>query len=57
MKTTSRCGLGKTASNCLLLSLDKFSDYFTERFSATDNSMYRAFDHRAAVAEYEHYKP
>jgi [NiFe] hydrogenase diaphorase moiety large subunit len=57
MKTTSRCGLGKTASNSIIQSLDKFSDYFSARFAETDNSTYRKFDHLAAVAEYERYKP
>lgn len=57
MKTTSRCGLGKTASNSILQSLEKFQDYFTARFAGTDNSTYRKFDHHAAVEEYERYKP
>lgn len=57
MKATSRCGLGKTASNAIIQSLEKFDDYFKARFSATDNSTYRKFDHASAVEEYEHYKP
>jgi len=57
MKATSRCGLGKTASNSVIQALEKFDDYFTSRFAATDNSTYRKFDHLSAVAEYEHYKP
>jgi len=57
MKATSRCGLGKTASNAIIQSLEKFDDYFKARFSATDNSTYRKFDHSTAVEEYEHYKP
>jgi [NiFe] hydrogenase diaphorase moiety large subunit len=57
MKTTSRCGLGKTASNSIIQSLDKFNDYFNARFAETDNSIYRKFDHHSAVAEYERYKP
>jgi [NiFe] hydrogenase diaphorase moiety large subunit len=57
MKTTSRCGLGKTASNSILQSLEKFQDYFAARFAGTDNSTYRKFDHHAAVEEYERYKP
>ncbi len=28
MKATSRCGLGKTASNSIIQALDKFNDYF-----------------------------
>jgi len=57
MKASSRCGLGKTACNSILLSLDKFPDYFANRFAGTDNSMYRKFDHHSAVVEYERYKP
>jgi [NiFe] hydrogenase diaphorase moiety large subunit len=57
MKTTSRCGLGKTASNSIIQSLDKFNDYFNARFAETDNSIYRKFDLHSAVAEYERYKP
>jgi [NiFe] hydrogenase diaphorase moiety large subunit len=57
MKTTSRCGLGKTACNSIIQSLDKFSDYFSARFANTDNSIYRKFDMHSAVAEYERYKP
>ena len=56
MKTTSRCGLGKTASNSIIQSLDKFQDYFDARFTSTDTT-YRQFDHHAAVEEYERYKP
>jgi len=57
MQATSRCGLGKTACNSVIQALEKFDDYFTSRFSSTDNSTYRKFDHLSAVAEYEHYKP
>jgi [NiFe] hydrogenase diaphorase moiety large subunit len=57
MKTTSRCGLGKTAGNSVIQSIEKFNDYFNARFAATDNSTYRKFDHTTAVAEYERYKP
>lgn len=56
MKATSRCGLGKTASNSIIQSLDKFQDYFAARFTGTDNT-YRQFDHHMAVEEYERYKP
>jgi [NiFe] hydrogenase diaphorase moiety large subunit len=57
MKSTSRCGLGKTASNSVIQSIDKFNDYFSARCAETDNSTYRKFDHHSAVAEYERYKP
>jgi [NiFe] hydrogenase diaphorase moiety large subunit len=57
MKATSRCGLGKTASNSIIQSLDNFSDYFDSRFGNADNGTYRKFDHQAAVEQYERYKP
>ena len=57
MKTTSRCGLGKTASNAIIQSLEKFNEYFEARFSGTDNSTFQKFDHTKAVAQYEQYKP
>lgn len=57
MKTTSRCGLGKTASNSIIQSIEKFDDYFKARLSGIDNSTYQKFDDKSAVAEYERYKP
>jgi len=57
MQATSRCGLGKTAGNSVIQSIEKFNEYFASRFAATDNSTYRKFDHTTAVAEYERYKP
>jgi [NiFe] hydrogenase diaphorase moiety large subunit len=57
MKATSRCGLGKTASNSIIQSIEKFDDYFKARFSGIDNSTYQKFDGKSAVAEYERYKP
>lgn len=57
MKTTSRCGLGKTASNAILQSLEKFDAYFNSRYAGTDNSIIRKFNHRSAIADYERYKP
>ncbi len=57
MKATSRCGLGKTATNSLMMALDKFHDYFEERFADTAESNTRKFDMEAALAEYEKYKP
>ena len=57
LKTTSRCGLGKSASNSILMTLEKFPEYFESRFGNTDNSIIRKFDEHAAIAEYERYKP
>ncbi len=57
MKTASRCGLGKTAPNSIIQAIDKFPEFFARRFGQVDNSKFRQFDHQAAVAEYERYKP
>jgi [NiFe] hydrogenase diaphorase moiety large subunit len=57
LKTTSRCGLGKTATNAIIQSIEKFPDYFKTRLAGIDNSMYRKFDEEAAITEYERYKP
>jgi [NiFe] hydrogenase diaphorase moiety large subunit len=57
LKTTSRCGLGKTATNAIIQTLEKFPDYFRSRFASTDNSVYRKFDEETAILEYERYKP
>lgn len=57
MKATSRCGLGKTATNSMVQALDKFRDYFDARFVHQGNDGFRNFDVEAAVADYERYKP
>ena len=56
MKTTSRCGLGKTACNSLMMSMDKFQDYFAPRFAVRSNGSNKKFDLESAVADYEKYK-
>ena len=57
MEASSRCGLGKTAGNAIINTIDKFKDYFSARFPAIDNHGIRQFDMMAAVEEYEKYKP
>ncbi len=57
MKTASRCGLGKTATNSIIQAIDKFPEYFTRRFTQSANGLYRQFDYEAAVEDYERYKP
>ena len=56
MKTTSRCGLGKTATNSLILAMDKFRDYFGEKLDKSYNGQSMKFDMEAATREYETYK-
>lgn len=57
MKTTSRCGLGKTAPNSILSALDKFHDYLSERFDKNFNGLNMKFNMAAATEAYEKYKP
>ncbi|MFN8318096.1 MAG: NAD(P)H-dependent oxidoreductase subunit E [Saprospiraceae bacterium] len=56
MKTTSRCGLGKTATSSLILAMDKFRDYFAEKLDKSYNGQSLKFDMEAATREYETYK-
>lgn len=56
MKNTSRCGLGKTATNSLILAMDKFHDYFENRLDKNFNGLNLEFDMEAATREYEKYK-
>ncbi|MCU0387461.1 MAG: NAD(P)H-dependent oxidoreductase subunit E [Chitinophagaceae bacterium] len=56
MKNTSRCGLGKTATNSLIFAMDKFSDYFKARLDKDYNGLNLKFDLEAATEAYEQYK-
>ncbi|MBX7125831.1 MAG: NAD(P)H-dependent oxidoreductase subunit E [Cyclobacteriaceae bacterium] len=55
MKATSRCGLGKTATNAVQFALQKFPEYFAHRFAPEDGTT-RHFDLESAVSDYEKYK-
>ncbi len=56
MKTTSRCGLGKTAPNSLIIAMDKFQEYFATRLDKNFNGLNLKFDMEAAIEDYEKYK-
>ena len=56
MKSTSRCGLGKTATNGLINAMDKFHDYFAKKLDKEYNGLNRKFDMEAATKDYEKYK-
>jgi [NiFe] hydrogenase diaphorase moiety large subunit len=56
MRKTSRCGLGKTAPNSLINSIDKFKDYFKGKLDKEYNGHSLKFDLEAATLEYENYK-
>lgn len=52
IKQSSRCGLGKTATNCLLTAILKFPEEFNERLQA-ESDFNPAFDIEKAVDNYE----
>lgn len=56
IKNTSRCGLGKTATNSLIYAMDKFRDYFLQKLDKDFDGLNREFDLEAATKEYEKYK-
>lgn len=55
MKAASRCGLGKTAPNTLIMAMEKFHADFAPRLSHTADDLNRAFDLTRAEADYEQY--
>jgi [NiFe] hydrogenase diaphorase moiety large subunit len=57
MRHTSRCGLGKTATNSLVNALDKFPEYFAERIDPNPDALSQRFDLEAALRDYEQYRP
>ena len=56
MKITSRCGLGKMATNTLLLALEKFPKYFTKKLDKKGSGFNKDFDVERATMAYEKFK-
>jgi [NiFe] hydrogenase diaphorase moiety large subunit len=56
MKNTSRCGLGKTATNTIIAAMDKFHDYFISKLDKNFDGLNLEFDLEGATKEYERYK-
>lgn len=56
IKNTSRCGLGKTATNSLIYAMDKFHDYFVQKLDKDFDGLNLEFDLGAATKEFEKYK-
>jgi [NiFe] hydrogenase diaphorase moiety large subunit len=56
MKNTSRCGLGKTATNTIIAAMDKFHDYFISKLDKKFDGLNLEFDLEGATKEYERYK-
>ena len=57
MKKSSRCGLGKTAGNAVIQSVEKFGEEFRETYTSYENDLIRPFDYPAATEPFERYKP
>ncbi len=56
MKMTSRCGLGKTATNSLVMALDKFPEYFESKVDHHKEGLNKEFDLERSVEEYDRFK-
>ncbi len=53
MKTTSRCGLGASATNSLLAAIEKFPEYFQNRTTTETRGIRSDFSVENAVREYD----
>ena len=53
IKLSSRCGLGKSSPNSLMMAIDKFNDYFSLKISPPNENNYIEFDMENAIQEYE----
>jgi [NiFe] hydrogenase diaphorase moiety large subunit len=56
MKNTSRCGLGKTATNNIIAAMDKFKDYFAAKMDKKFDGLHLEFDLEKVVGDYEKYR-
>ena len=54
IKLSSRCGLGKTSSNSITMSIDKFKDYYNLLISPTLENQNVEFDMEAAIFDYDY---
>lgn len=57
MKSSNRCGLGKTACNSVIMAIDKFNPYFQTLMDKSYDGLNEKFDLDKAIADYEQYKP
>ncbi len=55
MGMTSRCGLGKTATNALLMALDKFPEFFATKVAQQGEGLNKKFDMEKALQPYEQF--
>lgn len=58
MKISSRCGLGKSAPNSLILALERFDDYFKSQLYKVKRSEegFEGFDLETALEDYNYFK-
>jgi [NiFe] hydrogenase diaphorase moiety large subunit len=56
MRVASRCGLGKTATNALVMALEKFPEYFADKLDKRSDGFNKGFDEHQAVQAYERFK-
>ncbi len=56
MKITSRCGLGKSATNALSTALENFPGYFKNKLDKKGNGFNKDFDLERATQPYEKFK-
>ena len=53
VQTTSRCGLGATAANPILTTLEKFPEIYRSRLRTQERALLLSFDLDAALAGYD----
>ncbi|MBK8698794.1 MAG: NAD(P)H-dependent oxidoreductase subunit E [Saprospiraceae bacterium] len=56
IRSTSRCGLGKTSCNSLVMAMQKFGGYFDTLIDKKENGQIAGFNMDEALADYEQYK-
>ncbi|WP_298288351.1 NAD(P)H-dependent oxidoreductase subunit E [uncultured Lutibacter sp.] len=53
IKLSSRCGLGKTSPNSLMMAIDKFPDYFNIKIAPSNEDQHVEFDMENAIHEFD----
>jgi [NiFe] hydrogenase diaphorase moiety large subunit len=53
IKLSSRCGLGKSSPNSLMMAVDKFPDYFNVKISPSNENLNVEFDMENAIHEFD----
>lgn len=53
VRRTSRCGLGATAANPILTTMEKFPEIYRSRLRTQEGALLLSFDLDAAVAGYD----